>query len=680
MSKLERRGMLPSDLYEIVAASDPQLSSQGTHVAFVATRMDRAQNRYWSNLWIVDVTAGQARQLTRGIHRDRSPRFSPDGRHLAFISDRSGVDQVWILPLEGGEPWKLTGLRDQASEPVWSPDGGSLAFLGQVATGTDPLRERDPGAPPDPPRVRVIERLKYKFNGEGDLDRPTQLFVIALDGGPPRQLTTGEPRVEEPAWSPNGREIAFVSAREPERDYDIVSDVWAVRLGDGALRKLTKGEGPVASPAWSPDGERLAYVGHTFPEAGGGYNVRLRLVSAQGGDSRTVTDRLDRSLMIAFRPAHIPAPVWAPDGTFVYFLHQDRGAVALSRIRPEGGEVDVVVGGDRSLTGFALAPDGRTVVFATSWATNPGEIFAVDVHSRFERQLTQLNRAWLSRVELSAPERIEARSSDGTVVDAWLMRPHGFQPGRTYPTLLNVHGGPHGQYGWPFFDEFQVQAGAGYVVVYGNPRGSQGYGEQFALSIRGDWGNHDYADVLAIADRAEQEPYVDRERMGVLGGSYGGYMTSWVVGHTDRFKAACSERAVNFLFSHFGTSDMGNIGMSSAWGGTPQERPDIYLERSPLMYVERMRTPLLILHSEQDLRCNLEQAEQLYVALKRLGREVRFVRFPGESHEMSRSGRPHHRVERFQHILQWFARYLGEAAPAPAAQTVKRAAGSARRH
>jgi dipeptidyl aminopeptidase/acylaminoacyl peptidase len=245
---------------------------------------------------------------------------------------------------------------------------------------------------------------------------------------------------------------------------------------------------------------------------------------------------------------------------------------------------------------------------------------------------------------------------------------------------VNVHGGPHTQYGWSFFDEFQVQAGAGYVVVFGNPRGSQGYGEAFALAIRGDWGVRDYADVMAITDRAVQQPYIDGQRLGILGGSYGGYMTSWVVGHTQRFKAAVSERAVNNLLSQFGCSDIGSLHMADAWGGTPQELPEKYLERSPVMHAARIQTPVLILHSEQDLRCGMEQAEQLYVALKRLRREVRFVRFPGESHEMSRSGKPQHRVTRFEYILDWFARYLAPrpASPAAARRREEAAVGTGR--
>ncbi len=683
MANAERRGMLPSDLYELTTVSDPQLSPDGSRVAFVTTQMDR--NAYRSTIWVIDLVGSARRRLTAGQARDRSPRWAPDGRLLAFVSDRTGTDQLWLLPTDGGEPWKLTGMRDRVSAPAWSPDGTRLAFLAQVQPGTDPLRERDPKDPAEEAPVRVTERLNYKHNGEGFRDRPTQLFLVGPEGGTPRQLTFGEPDVEEPAWSPAGDEIAVVSAREPERDFDAVSDIWVVRANDGALRKVTTSEGPAAAPSWSPDGERIAYIGHTHPEMGGGYNHRLRLVPAAGGDSRTLTDRLDRNLQIAFRPYHVPAPAWAPDGHTIYFLHQDRGAVVLSRIRDQGGEVELVVGGERCLTGFDLDRHGRVVVFTASAPTDPSELSTVDPRSGLERQLTHFNADWRAQVQLSVPERLRARGADGTPLDVWIMRPAFFQPGRRYPTLVNVHGGPHTQYGWPFFDEFQVQAGAGYVVVYGNPRGSHGYGEAFALAIRGDWGNLDYADVLATTDRATEESYVDAERLGILGGSYGGYMTSWVVGHTSRFKAAVSERAVNNLFSQFGTSDIGSLHMTAAWGGTPQEIPQKYLERSPVMYAAQIQTPLLILHSEQDLRCCIEQGEQLYTALKRLRRVVRLVRFPGESHELSRSGKPQHRVERFHHILDWFERFLAAAGPAGLAAAreervrPEEAAGAARR-
>jgi dipeptidyl aminopeptidase/acylaminoacyl peptidase len=323
-----------------------------------------------------------------------------------------------------------------------------------------------------------------------------------------------------------------------------------------------------------------------------------------------------------------------------------------------------IVGGARALNGYSASADGRLLTFAASTPVAPAEVFACRADGGDERGLTELNRAWLETVALSAPERFRFTRA-GFELDVWVMRPAGFVAGRRYPTLLNIHGGPHAQYGHNFFDEFQVYAGAGYAVVYTNPRGGQGYGEAFAQAVVGDWGGGDYADVMAALDEAiARDPFIDPDRLGVLGGSYGGFLTSWIVGHTRRFKAACSERAVNCQYTMFGTSDIGaSFNVAELGGPMPWEDMARYIERSPLTYAKDVVTPLLIIHSEDDLRCPIEQGEQLFVALKKLRREVRFIRFPGENHEMSRSGKPRHRLERFRHILDWFGGYL-ERTPA----------------
>jgi dipeptidyl aminopeptidase/acylaminoacyl peptidase len=312
------------------------------------------------------------------------------------------------------------------------------------------------------------------------------------------------------------------------------------------------------------------------------------------------------------------------------------------------------------LNGFSASADGRLLAFAASHPVAPAEVFICLADGGDERQLTQMNRSWTEDVALASPERFRF-TRESVEIDCWVMRPAGFVPGQRYPTLLGIHGGPHAQYGHNFFDEFQVYAGAGYAVIYTNPRGSQGYGEAFAQAVVGDWGGGDYADVMAALDEAlRRHAFIDPERLGVLGGSYGGFLTSWAVGHTDRFKAACSERAVNCQYTMFGTSDIGHtFNVVELGGPLPWEDMARYIERSPLTYAKNIGTPLLIIHSEDDLRCPIEQAEQLFVALKKLRREVRFVRFPGENHEMSRSGKPRHRLERFRHILEWFAGHLG---------------------
>ena len=385
--------------------------------------------------------------------------------------------------------------------------------------------------------------------------------------------------------------------------------------------------------------------------------MRLYVVPSDGGAAVCLTDGLDRSC----GALHV-RPAWSLDGRSIVVAAEDRGDVGLWRISTPAGEPAArIVAGERALNGFSASADGRVLAFAANSPVTPAEVFTCRADGADERRLTDLNRAWTDTVALSAPERYRFTRA-GFELDVWVMRPAGFVAGRRYPTLLTIHGGPHAQYGHNFFDEFQVYAGAGYAVVYTNPRGSQGYGEAFAQAVIGDWGGGDYADVMAALDEAlARHPFIDPERLGVLGGSYGGFLTSWTVGHTRRFKAACSERAVNCQYTMFGTSDIGaSFNVAELGGPMPWEDMARYIERSPLTYAKDIVTPLLIIHSEEDLRCPIEQGEQLFVALKKLRRQVRFIRFPGENHEMSRSGKPRHRLERFRHILEWLGAYLGK--------------------
>ena len=349
-------------------------------------------------------------------------------------------------------------------------------------------------------------------------------------------------------------------------------------------------------------------------------------------------------------------------------MTEDQGDTPVYRVPAGGGAPPAcLIGGERQVTGLSLSGAGAWLAFAAADPASPSEVHLCRADGSGERRLTDLNRAWKAEVALSRPERFRYTRA-GFTLDGWVMKPFGFEAGRRYPALLNVHGGPASQYGHGFFDEFQVYAGAGYAVVYVNPRGSQGCGEAFTRAVVGDWGGGDYADVMAGLDAAlARFDFLDPERLGVMGGSYGGYMTSWIVGHSDRFKAACSERAVNAQVSMFGTSDIGHYFQEAHSGGRPPwDDPAIFVDRSPLTYAPRITTPLLIIHSEDDLRCPMEQAEQLFVALKKLRRDVTLVRFPDENHDLSRTGRPRHRLERFRILLDWFSKHLPPG-PSPGA-------------
>jgi dipeptidyl aminopeptidase/acylaminoacyl peptidase len=642
--------MTPEDVYQLTGAADPRVSPEGRTVAFVVWRVDKDANEYRGAIWLTPSDgSGPPRQFTSGEGRDATPRWSPDGTRLAFTSKREGDHmQLYVIPIAGGEARKLTDLKEDVTEVAWSPDGTRLAFVARVR---DPAYdvEDDKKRPP-----RRFRRLQYKLDNVGwTVDRPQRLFVVPADGsGKPVQVTSGDFEESAPAWSPDGTKIAFGSARHPDWDTDLVRDIY-VAPADGSADpvRLTHGDGTCDLPSWAPDGGRIAYkiVPGVWDEPRHG---QVAVVRASGGERVVLTESLDRN---CGPYPEIREPIW--DGQDLLFAVEDGGNVHVYRVRSDGaGKPELVVGGDVWVTGYDCV--AGQVAHTVTTATTFSEVFVGG------RRVSEVGRAFAAPRQLAAPERFTALSSEGAEVDAWIMRPAEFKEGEKYPVLLNVHGGPFTQYGNKFFDEFQVYAGAGYAVVYSNPRGSSGYSEEWGRAIRGPlvggtgWGAVDYEDLMAVVDEAVKRfDFCDPDRVGVLGGSYGGFMASWMVGHTDRFQAAISERALNQWVSMWGSSDYGWVSKGEI-GAFLFEDLDSYVKMSPATYATKITTPLLILHSENDLRCPIEQAEQLFTTLRLLKREVEFVRFASESHELTRSGNPAHRVMRFEIILDWFDRYL----------------------
>ncbi len=640
--------MVPEDVYELAWAGDPRISPDGSTVAFTVTRIDREANDYRSAIYLAPADRSTPpRRLTSGEKRDGSPRWSPDGRELAFASNRDGdCSQLYVLPLRGGEARRLTNTKESVREPAWSPDGTRLAF---VARTRDPLYEEEDEGKRAPHR---FTRLFFKFDDEGWTgDRRQQVYVVASDGSTePVQLTEGDFESMSPTWSPDSEWIAFSSARDDDWDTRIFSDLFVVAAGGGAPRKITGSDGQCAFPAWSPDGALLAflYVPGIFDDP---RHAQLTVVPAKGGEQRILSASLDRNCN-PYPPVRVPA--W--DGDAIVFAVEDHGNNDLYRASADGSSCDAILRGI-GVTGFDAA--GGDFVYTASTPTTFSELYLAG------EPITQLTAPFASRRELSEPERFTAVSKDGTEVEAWIVPPAGLEEGKRYPLLLNIHGGPYTQYTTKFFDEFQVLAGAGYAVAFCNPRGSSGYSEEWGRAIRGPgelgpgWGSVDYEDLMAVTDEAVSRfAFCDGERVGVLGGSYGGFMTSWIVGHTDRFQAACSERAVNNMIAEAGSSDIG-VWFKGYTGSHWFEDPETHRKLSPSTYAQNVTTPLLIVHSEDDLRCPVVNAEELFSILRILGREVEFVRFPhGEGHELSRSGTPRHRVQRFEILVDWFDRYL----------------------
>jgi dipeptidyl aminopeptidase/acylaminoacyl peptidase len=648
--------MRPEDVYALASVGDPRLSPDGKRIAYVVNRIDRDANGYRAAIWVAPLDrSDEPRQLTSGARSDQSPRWSPDGRWLAFVSNRDGEDEkahgeLYVLPAAGGEPRRLTHGKEGVESIAWSPDSTRIAFARRVPD--EAYEEEDERKQPP----RRFTRLFYKLDSVGWTgDRRKHLFVVGVDGGDERQLTDGDSENEEPAWAANSGRIVFTSMRGDRWDVELIETLYELEVDSAGTepRRLTQADESGTSASFSSDGTLIAYV-HTPEDGTTPRHSQIAVMKADGSGRRVLTGDLDRQC------APYPLgrePVW--DGDRVAFGVEAGGNVHLYSVAADGsGGPELLVGGEQSAGLYDLV-DG-VLVFTASVHARPHELFQAD-----GSRMTSVCDDFVAGREIADVERFTAVSADGTEVDAWLVRPPDFEESGKYPVLLTIHGGPFTQYGTGFFDEVQVYAGAGYCVLFSNPRGGSGYSEEWGRAIRGPggdaglgWGTVDYEDLMGVVDTAlERFPFLDADRLGVLGGSYGGFMTSWIVGHTKRFKAALSERAVNHLVSAFGSSDVFWI-FERQFGGPVWENIDEWLQMSPATYAQEIETPLLIVHSENDLRCNVEQGEHLFTLLRLLGKDVEMLRFPAESHELSRSGSPAHRVQRFEAILEWFGRYL----------------------
>jgi len=641
-------GMVPKDVYELTGVGTPRLSPDGSTVAYVVATIDGAANEYMSSIWLARLDGSdEPRQFTSGTTRDATPVWSPDGSLIAFTSKRaSKAMQLFVIPIEGGEAVQLTEFSEDVEELAWSPDSTKVVVSARVRDHED--EEEDRNRPP----LRLT-RLQFRLDNVGwTAGRRRHLFVVAADGSSdPTQITFGDFEDAAPAWSPDGDRIAFTSARHDNWDIQPTSALYVVAASGGDPEALTAPDSSAWAPSWSPDGKRLAhyYAPGILDDP---RHQQVAVLDVASREQRVLTASLDRQC-VPF--PQLREPLWR--GNNLLFCVEDQGNWHLYSVASdESREPELVVGGSLGVTGYDTTEDAT--VHCSSDATTLPELFNGD------KRLTDAGRDFGDERELVAPERFVASSKDGSEVEAWIMRPAGFEEGKKYPVLFNIHGGPFTQYGNKLFDEFQVYSGAGYVVVYSNPRGSSGYSEDWARAIRGPseggpgMGTVDHEDLEAVLDTAlERYEFCDADRLGILGGSYGGYMTTWMIANSDRFKAACSERAVNSWYSMHGSSDLGWM-FRGYLGSFQFEDPEAWLKISPLSYATSITTPLLILHSEKDLRCDIEQAEQLFTTLRLLERDVEFVRFPGESHELTRSGNPLHRVQRFEILLEFFDRHL----------------------
>lgn len=668
MKNSRKRTIKAEDLYQFEIISEVRISPNGKYVIFVQERVDPKTEKKFTNLWLLPDAGGEPIQFTVGDQKDTHPRWSPDGKSIAFLSDRGDQDkpkQLYLINLFGGEARPIAEIQGKIKCFCWSPDGESLLCLIRKIDPEVLAQERDEDKVKLLPVQRHYDRMYYKYDGDGYLPRERwHIWTVDVNSGKTHQLTDNPIYDEmDPTWSPDGQTITFLSnhSKDPDLEPDAV-DLFVMSVSDGKQRKLSTPPGEKSLPNYSPDGKYIAYFGLE----GHGFSYKNQGLWIVPADNSSQAINLTQPYDVHVSPMtindigapEIMPPTWSKDGKVIYFPILRHGSSPLCSIDIEGKHFSVHAGEDGVIGSYSFDDEQNRLAYFMGEIDDPGQIYVQDMNSTKTQKLSTANENLFSKIDLSSIEEVWIKGPNDNDIQGWILKPPNFEPGKKYPSILEIHGGPLTQYGRFFMHEFYLLAAAGYIVHFSNPRGGRGYGEEHAKAIWRDWGNADYRDLMAWTDYIENLEYIDSERMGVTGGSYGGYMTVWIIGHTDRFKAAVTQRCVSNFVSIWGSSDLNWIFQEIMNDKPPFEDLEKYWDHSPIKYIGNAKTPTLVIHSENDLRCPIEQGEQVFVALKTLGVDTEMVRFPGEFHGLSREGRTDRRVARLNHILRWFDKYL----------------------
>ena len=656
-----KRKLQVDDLFKLQSVTDPKVAPNGKEAVFVKTHIDEEDNKYIANLFHLDLASNEVTQWTHGKGNVSSPEWSADGKQIAFLSDREEKNQLFILQARGGEARKVTSFEKGVSSFLWSPCGKKIwvnAIVKEGKTFTD-KEEKDEKKKPEPYRAT---KMKYQADGAGLLpqDAFRQIGVVDIETGDVTQFTEGNFHHGLQAVSHDGKKLVMGVNRNENLDFEFRQPLLIIDVESKEETVLVDEDGYFGGAQFSFDDRYIAYVGsdRAFQNA---THSNLYVYDTQDGTRMNLTEGIDAPVGDSAVADHLqgsgaPSVVWTKDN-YLYFQLSTMGDIRLYFASLEGALYPATPENEH-VYGYDLSADGEFALIGVSNAVNPGELYKQTIATGEREVLTSFNKTYLEEVELVEPEAIVYKGATNWDVHGWLMKPAGYVEGEKYPLIVEIHGGPHAMYANTFFHELQLLAAQGYGVLYVNPRGSHGYSQEFVDAVRGDYGGGDYEDIMAGLDSViEENDWIDTGRLGVTGGSYGGFMTNWIVGHSDRFKAAVTQRSISNWISFFGVSDIGYY--FSDWQiGADMTNVDKLWEHSPLKYAKHIETPLLILHSEKDFRCPIEQAEQLYITLKSMGKETEFVRFPDADHNLSRTGTPNLRVARLDEITGWFAKYL----------------------